>query len=80
MTDRAGIHRRGEKVHAVDERVGRDDRKVRARRLPRGSVIPDAERNPARTGSARLGRLANLAKCGDERIFGQRRLLSLSKG
>jgi len=60
-------------VHAVDERVARDDRQMRARRLPRGRVVADADRDGARRGAGRDRRFANIAERLDERVFGERR-------
>jgi hypothetical protein len=37
-------------MNAVDQRIGRDDRKMRTRRLPYGRVIADADDELARPG------------------------------
>src|SRR6202162_5741255 len=58
-------------MHAVDQSVGRNDRQVRARRLPRGGVVADSDANaPARPVDDR-------AKRGDQRVFGQRTFAAL---
>jgi hypothetical protein len=51
-------------MDAVDERVRRDDRAVRARRLPGRSVVADAEEDAA---GLRMARARFLADCADRR-------------
>src|SRR5665213_2932044 len=41
-------HRGAREVHALDQRIGRDDAAIAARRLPRRGIIADAEQKPLR--------------------------------
>jgi len=48
MSDGAGLHRIGQKMHAVDEGIGRNDRQMRTRGLPDGRIVADADNDRTR--------------------------------
>ena len=72
VPDRTRVHRARIEVHAVDQRVGRDHREVRTRRLPCSRIVADAEREPARLRAGRSRRFGYRPQRRDERVFGQR--------
>ena len=64
-------HVRAEEMDAVDERVARDHRKMRAGGAPGRGIVADAEHDRAR--AARRRRLDDLPQSGDEGVLGQLR-------